>query len=112
MLKSGLAGACLLLASSASGAQMIISGTVSADGTVAHPSSLYTVLHPSKGRYEITFTNPITPRASCIATVLGNDPNLYVINIYEGETRCVILTGNNGFRRDQRFSFIAVPESQ
>jgi hypothetical protein len=89
-----------------------ISGLVQADGSVAYQSSLYTVTHLGTGRYLIAFTNPMTPQASCVVTTLGGqNPNSYVSRIIETETSCEVVTGNNGFRSDTRFSFIAMPMS-
>jgi hypothetical protein len=107
--RAALAALCLLTTPACADP---ISGYVHADGTVAIPSSLYTVAHLGKGHYLITFTTPMLPLASCIVTTLGGEEsNIYVSRIKETENSCELVTGNNSFRWDTRFSFIAVPMS-
>jgi hypothetical protein len=86
-----------------------ISGYVHADGTVAIPSSLYTVTHTRRGSYNIKFTNPLEPSASCVITPLSD---VAVKTLVESDKRCFVNFGVYGeYRADTDFSFIAVPMS-
>jgi len=105
--KAGLAALCLLVATPAYADP--ISGYVHADGTVAVPSSLYTVTHTRQGRYAIKFTNPMEPSASCVITPAGAE--MTVLRLAESDTRCYVTLGGGNHPFDSDFSFIAVPMS-
>jgi hypothetical protein len=109
---------CLLMAAPAYADP--ISGYVYANGTVAVPSSLYTVTHPERGSYTITFTTPMSPMANCVVTVVwsknpvknpGYGP--FVTKLAESDSECsfVIRNSGNNPRVNEDFSFIAAPMS-
>ena len=94
----------------------IVSGYVNADGTVRLKSSLYTVSHPDRGKYIITFATPLSPMASCLVTPMrlaGFDgAYLEVKFLQETKNQCVIRFQTiNNHGADVDFSFIAVPMS-
>jgi len=87
-----------------------ISGYVKGSGTVAIPSSLYTVVRTHRGHYTITFTNPMVPRANCVITPLRS---LSVYELHESDTECRVVLHNDysTLAVDGSFSFMAVPMS-
>jgi hypothetical protein len=105
--RAALAALCLLATPACADP---ISGYVKANGTVSVPSSLYSVTHKKPGHYLITFTTPITPKASCLATAFRGQ---FVKKIVETDTTCLVVI--NGYAEqhgeDGAFSFIAVPMS-
>jgi hypothetical protein len=112
-----LAALCLLAAPACADP---ISGYVHANGRVAIPSSLYTVTHPERGMYTITFTTPVAPMASCVVMLIrGEDPiqrrgyGPFVVKLTESDRECsfVIRNSGNNPRVNEAFTFIAVPMS-
>ncbi|HEX3945284.1 MAG TPA: hypothetical protein VHW69_14465 [Rhizomicrobium sp.] len=93
-----------------------ISGRVERDGSVAVPSPLYSVIHPSAGHYTIKFATPMEPSASCLFFPFGTNRRGYVATVVketESSTDCSIALKSlgRGSFHNYPFSFIAVPMS-
>jgi hypothetical protein len=114
--KAALAALCLLTTPVCADP---ISGYVNANGTVAIPSSLYTVLHPKQGHYSIVFTAQMLPEASCVIMPIVNlkfplrGHALYIKALMDSDTECSFQIHMTDTHRlmDSDFSFIAMPMS-
>ena len=111
--KAALTAVCLLATPASADP---ISGYVSANGVPLVASSRYFVIHRGIGHYDIQFTTPMEPSASCVITPVLK-PKLaskapYVRKLAESSTHCLFnLLTSGGGHSDSDFSFIATPMS-
>ncbi|MGH6811561.1 MAG: hypothetical protein ACREDM_04200 [Methylocella sp.] len=87
----------------------LVTGTVNANGTSQSPTKLFTIAHPSNGRYIITFAPHVFGKIApaCIVMPLGS---LTVAGITENVSSCDFLIVNlTGVPTDAVYNFMAAP---
>jgi hypothetical protein len=93
-------------ANSAYAVQTLVMGTVNPNGTSQNSTTAFTISHPSRGRYIITFSPATFNNAApaCIVMPIGG---AQVTAIWQAPNYCD-FTLNNG-STDAFFNFIATP---
>jgi hypothetical protein len=91
------------------GVLRVITGTISANGTPQNPTKEFTIAHPSRGRYIVTFSPFVFGKSipACIVMPLG----LLMVNaIYENVSYCdFTIVDFNGSPTDAIYNFMAAP---
>jgi hypothetical protein len=108
---AGCLGVALSMGQAARAAQSYVSGVVNIYGYPAVPSASYTVQHPQKGVYWITFTPPFRPYPVCLVVPVGSDAHVQqqAIGHPRNPVSCAIYFADpTDTLEDTGFDFIAV----